>query len=304
MQVLNQACKSFLFISTPPLDASMRPPKCLVRSSYHKPELSKSLFWFNSSSSCRNSHVVFCSQDDNLNDFSGTQFPEKLGTDRIRENGEFGLLNKPHPAPIVPNGSASEETDKEKALEPFLKFFKPRYSEEGESGEVSGENDVLEGVSEGESEVEESNQVCVHYYEPKPGDLVVGVVVSGNENKLDLNVGADLLGTMLTKEVLPLYDREMDYLVCDLKNGAEGFLGPGKMGIVKDENAMGGVAQPGRPIVETGTVLFAEVLGRTLGGRPLLSTRRFFRRIAWHRLRQVLFSLKFSIKFEFSSTQL
>jgi small subunit ribosomal protein S1 len=66
----------------------------------------------------------------------------------------------------------------------------------------------------------------------------------------------------------------------------------GKMGIVKDDVAMSrGPPGLGKPVVETGTVLFSEVLGRTLSGRPLLSTRRLFRRIAWQRVRQVLFSL-------------
>ncbi|KAK7337421.1 hypothetical protein VNO77_17995 [Canavalia gladiata] len=64
---------------------------------------------------------------------------------------------------------------------------------------------------------EENKKVNVEYYELKPGDFVVGVVVSGKENKLDVNVGADLVGTMLTKEVLPLYGKEMGNLICDMK---------------------------------------------------------------------------------------
>lgn len=43
-----------------------------------------------------------------------------------------------------------------------------------------------------------------------------------------------------------------------------------------------------RTLVAPGTVVFAEVLGRTLSGRPLLSARRLFRRLAWHRARQIL----------------
>nr|KYP51077.1 30S ribosomal protein S1 isogeny A [Cajanus cajan] len=92
---------------------------------------------------------------------------------------------------------------------------------------------------------------------------------------------------MLTKEVLPLYGKEMENLLCDVDNDAESFMAQGKMGIVKNEEAISGVAVPGRPVVEIGTILFAEVLGRTLSGRPLLSTRRLFRRIAWHRVRQI-----------------
>ncbi|XWS23497.1 hypothetical protein CRYUN_Cryun28dG0019000 [Craigia yunnanensis] len=74
----------------------------------------------------------------------------------------------------------------------------------------------------------------------------------------------------------------MEFLACDWKIKAEEFMLYGKMGIVKDDDAM-----IGGPVVKTGTVLFAEVFGRTLSGRPLLSTRRLFRRIAWHRVRQI-----------------
>lgn len=184
-----------------------------------------------------------------------------------------------------PAGGSGED----EALAPFLKFFKNKEDPSDDEGDERGEVvEVLDEQSGGES-VDE--KVSVEYYEPKQGDFVVGVVVSGNENRLDVNVGADLLGTMLTKEVLPLYEKEMDHLLCDLKNDAEAFMARGKMGIVKYDEAMSAGPGPGRPVVETGTVLFAEVLGRTLSGRPLLSTRRLFRRIAWHRVRQVLLSL-------------
>lgn len=158
-----------------------------------------------------------------------------------------------------------------------------------EKDDVSDENEKEDEKveEEKEEEEEENKKVNVEYYEPKPGDFVVGVVVSGNENKLDVNVGADLLGTMLTKEVLPLNGKEMDSLLCDVNKEAENFTVQGKMGIVKNDEVMSGVSVPGRPVVETGTILFAEVLGRTLSGRPLISTRRLFRRIAWHRVRQI-----------------
>ncbi|KAL2522186.1 Protein kinase superfamily protein [Forsythia ovata] len=45
-------------------------------------------------------------------------------------------------------------------------------------------NDSQESKIESSSE-EENNKVSIEYYEPKLGDLVVGVVVSRNENKLD-----------------------------------------------------------------------------------------------------------------------
>ncbi|XP_052190400.1 protein PIGMENT DEFECTIVE 338, chloroplastic [Diospyros lotus] len=213
----------------------------------------------------RRTHIAFCSQEEETVE-------------------ELGLLGKPTPKSIA-NGSVTEvevkpqKPDEEEALKPFLKFFTPRDSlEEFSDSEESNEEN---------GGVEEAKKVSVEYYEPEPGDFVVGVVVSGNENKLDVNVGADLLGTMLTKEVLPLYGEEMDYLLCDTDKEAEDFMVHGKTGIVRNEDALTAETVPGRPVVELGTVLFAEVLGRTLSGRPLLSTRRFFRRIAWHRVRQI-----------------
>lgn len=223
-------------------------------------------------------HVSFCSKNEIFEEFRTTQVAE------VQESEELELLNKPYLKQIN-NGVVSDVEEEQKkvseneVLEPFYKLFKPMESNEEESDtEQEKEVHLVE---------EESKKVSVEYYEPKPGDLVVGVVVSGNENKLDVSVGADLLGTMLTKDVLPLYDKEMDYLLCDLEKDAEEFLVRGKMGIVSYDEAVSGESMSGRPVVEPGTVLFAEVLGRTLSGRPLLSTRRLFRRIAWHRVRQI-----------------
>ncbi|XP_010471180.1 PREDICTED: uncharacterized protein LOC104751011 [Camelina sativa] len=212
--------------------------------------------------------IRFCSRDG----------VENGGIVAEEEEEELELLNKPSPVAKSENEKENGKAADDEILEPFLKFFKPEEEEGDESEEVSEE--------------EETGRVSVEYYDPKQGDFVVGVVVSGNENKLDVSIGADMLGTMLTKEILPLYDKELDYLLCDLKYDAEEFLVNGKMGIVKDGDDDGGVeiaefAKQGRPVVEIGTVVFAEVLGRTLSGRPLLSSRRYFRRIAWHRVRQI-----------------
>lgn len=165
-------------------------------------------------------------------------------------------------------------------LASFLKFFSDK-----DSVEQVGEN--TESVDTVGTNNLPKREVDIEYYDPKPGDFVVGVVVSGNDHKLDVNIGADLLGAMLTKEVLPLYDKELPYLLCDFEKDAEDFMVRGKMGIAFDEEAVSGKPVPGRPVVEVGTLLFAEVLGRTLSGRPLLSTRRLFKRVAWHRVRQI-----------------
>ncbi|CAI9116458.1 OLC1v1017600C1 [Oldenlandia corymbosa var. corymbosa] len=174
----------------------------------------------------------------------------------------------------------TDNLDRNEVLEDFYKLFKS-------GGSLPQESDLGEGLKEAEIGKEGRENVNVEYYEPKPGDLVVGVVVSGNENKLDVNVGADLIGTMLTKEVLPLYHKEMNYMLCDMEKDAEEFMVNGKVGIMNNDEAVSWEDMPGRPVVEPGTILFAEVLGRTLSGRPLLSTRRLFRRLAWHRVRQI-----------------
>lgn len=193
------------------------------------------------------------------------------------------LLNKPSPKQVNNEEAEAVEEDElkkvdtDEILAPFYKLFTPPEEETNQD-----ENSIEE----------DSMKVCVEYYDPKQGDFVVGVVVSGNENKLDVNVGADMLGTMLTKEVLPLYDKEMESLLCDVEKDAEEFLVRGKVGILRNDEVMSGVPpMQGKPVVDVGTILFAEVLGRTLGGRPLLSTRKLFRRISWHRVRQVFFFL-------------
>ena len=242
-------------------------------------------------------HVAFSSMTGKFDGFSSNQLSqEALGDDGIQEHVNLELLNKPSPVPAK-NGLSSEvDMDKEKAsteeeaLAPFLKFFKENGSvEEGkEDGGVLGVSEERDDMVD---ENEETKKVNAEYYEPKPGDFVMGVVVSGTESKLNVNVGAELLGTMLTKEVLPLYSKEMEHLLCDLDKDEENFKVQGRMGILKNDDAISGLPVPGSTVVEVGTIVFAEVLGRTLTGRPLLSTRRLCRRVSWNRLRQVfLFS--------------
>ncbi|KAJ3701873.1 hypothetical protein LUZ61_005578 [Rhynchospora tenuis] len=138
-------------------------------------------------------------------------------------------------------------------------------------------------------EGKESDQVSVDYYDPKPGDFVVGVVLSGNENKLDVSIGSDMLGSMVAKESLPFCDEEVNALVCDLDEEREvGLFEKGKVGILRDEEGFREKGEEGTRAVEAGTIVFAEVLGRTLSGRPLLSCRRLFRQLAWHRVRQIM----------------
>lgn len=126
------------------------------------------------------------------------------------------------------------------------------------------------------------------HYDPKSGDYAVGIVVSGTEARLDVAVGADRLATLLTKELLPLCRAELP------SGGAKPAPPrPGSVGVLEvspvDEETQNQKCGA-RTLVPPGTVVFAEVLGRTLSGRPLLSARRLFRRLSWHRARQVLSS--------------
>ncbi|KAL8523632.1 hypothetical protein ACS0TY_013563 [Phlomoides rotata] len=275
--------KSSVFNSSLPLTNVSLSSPIFPRPQNPKPHLNscRNLCVFVKLRKFRPTHVRLCTKNGVFEEFKDTIMPKRSENgEESQETEELELLNKPSPKQVN-NGSVEEleveepkKPDKDEILEPFYKFFRP-FEEEINQNETSA------------VEEEKNAKVDVEYYEPKSGDFVVGVVVSGNENKLDVNVGADMLGTMLTKEVLPLYDKEMDNLLCDLEKDAQEFLVRGKMGILRNDEATSGEPVLGRPVVEPGTILFAEVLGRTLGGRPLLSTRRLFRRIAWHRVRQI-----------------
>jgi small subunit ribosomal protein S1 len=183
------------------------------------------------------------------------------------------LLEKPNPIQLPQEDETKPENQQLTTdLTPFLNLF---------SNDLSNEEVPY---NEERQQNEETNLAGL-YYDPKAGDLAMGVVVSGDQYKIEVDIGADKLGIMLKKEIMPLYDEEMKCLACDLY--ADGFKGyVGKMGIVRDEMGMGGRA--GKSVVEIGTMVYGEILGRTLGGRPLLSSRWLFRRLAWHRVRQVL----------------
>lgn len=183
------------------------------------------------------------------------------------------LLGKP--TVVVPKKAkekeiAKKEDDPEnRAMDSYMDVFRSfRKSEEDE-------------FDQGEQEL------GVEFYDPKVGDWVLGVVVSGDANRIHVNIGSDVLATMLTKELLPLYDDEMKRILCELPAEKEEPFAPGTIGIVKEEDSLSPGPPPGRPVVDMGTVLCAEVLGRTLGGKPLLSSRRVMRRIAWQRVRQI-----------------
>uniref|UniRef100_A0ACD5T809 Uncharacterized protein n=1 Tax=Avena sativa TaxID=4498 RepID=A0ACD5T809_AVESA len=203
---------------------------------------------------------------------------------------ELHLLDKPFP-------SAPEEGEPEQeqapapstgeALASYLNFFQVKGTDakDTEASAVSFAEDISEhGAAAGGP--------GVIYYDPKPGDLVVGVVVGGDARMLNVDIGAGgEPALMLTKEAAPTSREEFGYLACDAASSSAGeFASEGRVGVA----VSGGAVKAGRngkekcaPVVGVGRMVFAEVLGRTLGGRPLLSARRLFRRVAWHRVRQI-----------------
>ncbi|CAN7108751.1 unnamed protein product [Brassica rapa subsp. narinosa] len=152
---------------------------------------------------------LFCSQDIVADVESGGIVAEE----------ELQLLNKPNhvSTPEEAENQCGKAGCGQVLHEPFLKFLK--HEEEDES-EIS----------------QDMERLALEYYDPKPGEFVVGVVTC---------------------------DKEFDYLLCDLKYVAEEFL----VHVCKARHACGG--------------------DRTLSGRSLLSSRRYFRRIAWHQTKQL-----------------
>lgn len=190
------------------------------------------------------------------------------------------LLGKP--TVIAPKKANDDETKKEDDET-------KKEDDDPENRATESYMDVFSSFSNLEEDEfhQEEQEVGVEFYDPKVGDWVLGVVVSGDANRIQVNIGSDVLATMLTKELLPLHGDDMKRMLCQLPTEKKEPFAPGTIGIVKDEEALSPGPPPGRPVVDLGTVLCAEVLGRTMGGKPLLSSRRVTRRIAWQRVRQI-----------------
>jgi small subunit ribosomal protein S1 len=206
---------------------------------------------------------------------------------------ELHLLDKPFPstsseAEDEPEPAPAPST--EEVLASYLNFFQLKGADASEDTESASSSAAVGFLEDGAA------VGGVVYYDPKPGDLVVGVVVGGDARVLDVDVGAGgEPALMLAKEAAPTSPDEFGYLACDLASASSEFAAEGRVGVAVGGGGVGGkVRRAGKgkcaPVVGVGTVVFAEVLGRTLGGRPLLSARRLFRRVAWHRVRQVLYA--------------
>jgi small subunit ribosomal protein S1 len=202
---------------------------------------------------------------------------------------------EPEPVPVLST---------EEALAPFLKFFQVKSTDPDAEADAAVR---MRAESDAADEVARSAGVSatgrrVRYYDPKPGDFVAGVVVRTDGRTIDVDIGAGgEPALMLSKEALPVPGEEFGYLACDVgSERAAEFATEGRVGVVVRQVGGGeenGVLTSGRngkekgaAVAGVGAIVFAEVLGRTLGGRPLVSARRLFRRVAWHRVRQVLYA--------------
>ncbi|KAJ1263822.1 hypothetical protein BS78_09G216200 [Paspalum vaginatum] len=211
----------------------------------------------------------------------------------VTEDAESEDEPKPEPAPVL---------SPEEALAPFLKFFQAKSTDpDADAAAAAGareHSDVTEEASKRDGLFAAGGR-GIRYYDPRPGDLVAGVVVRSDGRTLDVDIGAGgEPALMLAKESAPVPGEEFGYLACDVASErAAEFAAEGRIGIVVSQ-ARGGEGdgeatfarsgkEKGAPVLGAGAIVFAEVLGRTLGGRPLLSARRLFRRVAWHRVRQI-----------------
>jgi len=130
------------------------------------------------------------------------------------------------------------------------------------------------------------------YYVPVPGHRVVGVVVSGNYAKLDVDIGAAKLGHLHVQDLLPLDKldiHESKWILADDAGGggSPGTPSLGRFHVVYDEQVYT-YAAPEPLVVDIGTVLELEVVGQTVGGNPLLSARKAAQRLQWDRVMQVI----------------
>jgi small subunit ribosomal protein S1 len=126
------------------------------------------------------------------------------------------------------------------------------------------------------------------YYVPVLGHRVVGVIVSGNYAKLDVDIGAAKLGHLHVRDLLPL-DKldilESEWVLPD-DGGGPGTPSLGRPHVVYDEEVYNFEA-PEPLVVDIGTVLEMEVVGQTVSGNPLLSARKAAQRLQWDRVMQM-----------------
>ncbi|KAG0564891.1 hypothetical protein KC19_8G148200 [Ceratodon purpureus] len=156
------------------------------------------------------------------------------------------------------------------------------------TGEPTAEDD---GAAAGASDTQ-AGLDDLEYYVPEIGHRVVGVVVSGNRLKLDVNIGAAKLAHLHVQNLFPLdrilIDESKWVLGEDAGEGKDGSIGVpsnGRPHVLYDEEVFEDESTD--TFVEAGTVLEMEVTGKTVSGIALLSARKAAARAAWDRVVQI-----------------
>ena len=141
----------------------------------------------------------------------------------------------------------------------------------------------------------ENSDVKSEFYEPEERDIVLGAVISSNDDELELEIGAQFPAVMPFREFQPfpqIIENTFFKLPTSDRNPNEGFVAPeGRVLLMEDKSVNDGSYTEG---VEIGTVVLAEVQGLALtDGRAILSCRLPARRLSWNRIAQVCYPVLF-----------
>jgi hypothetical protein len=192
-------------------------------------------------------------------------------------------------------GAAAEEMPE---MERRIQESRLQEHEEGGDGLIRpSQQHIFDRESE-DNELHAHDDDAIEYYVPSVGDIVIGVVVSSNHSKLDIDIGAQKLGHMFIKDLISLGQFKLEEACWKIPNDNDRSLeGPhvpspplGQPCVVHDDKEVlrTEIQTPtSPPVVELGTVFVMEVKGETMSGRPLLSARSVARGFAWKRIRQV-----------------
>ncbi|KAH7428577.1 hypothetical protein KP509_09G007500 [Ceratopteris richardii] len=124
------------------------------------------------------------------------------------------------------------------------------------------------------------------FYIPQEGDLVVGAVTFINDQKVDLEIGAELCALMPLKDLHSLFQHGDSTLI---EISGENCLNVplGESFIMKEDDIVDHVFCNSK--IDVGTVILAEVIGKTIiDGRAILSCKSYAQKLAWHRINQLM----------------
>ncbi|MCO5583673.1 hypothetical protein L7F22_037586 [Adiantum nelumboides] len=122
------------------------------------------------------------------------------------------------------------------------------------------------------------------FYVPQKGDLVLGAVTFINDQKVDLEIGAELSALMPLRDLQPLLQHD-DSLFFEVSSEGTCSVPFGESLLLKGKSALNNSFENG--VFVTGTILVAEVIGKTIiDGRAILSCKSAAHKFAWHRIDQ------------------